>query len=49
MLLVSPEVGETLVKVGDVAARLWRTEVISKKDGGWLTRSAKAHRVCRWW
>ena len=34
------EIGEARAKVGEVATRLWRTGVTSKKDGGWSTRSA---------
>ena len=41
MLLISPEVGEALAKVGEAATGLWRTRVTSKTNGGWLMRSAK--------
>ena len=34
------EVGEALAKIGEAGIGLWRTSVTSKKDGGWLTRSA---------
>ena len=41
MLLALLEAGEALEKVGKAVTVLWRTGVTSKKDGGWLTRSAK--------
>ena len=35
------EIDEALVKVSEAATRLWRTGVMSKKDGGWSTRYAR--------